>query len=321
MVLIPLLLAILPTTLVPIEDRGNILTIIRAPQGSTSAYTDQAMRQVEAALAETPEVAGFFAAIGLGMGGVPDSAEGIVFTRLHPWETRDRTQQEIVADLFPRFFAIPQALVFPINPPSLGQGRSSDIHVIVKSSSAALEEFRLATEAILARVRQIPGLVNVDSDLRIENPQLDLRFDRERAADIGVPVSSVAESLRLLVSQGPADDFVLRNKQYDVVTALATRYRSVPDQLGEIHLRARDGSMVPMATLVEAVPVDRSRQPPPLRSAALGHPHRQPGAGGDARGGAAPRDGDRRGGDSTGLRNRARRHLEGVRGVVAGWSS
>jgi multidrug efflux pump len=68
-------------------------------------------------------------------------------------------------------------------------------------------------------------------------------------------VSSVAESLRLLVSQGPADDFVLRNKQYDVVTALATRYRSVPDQLGEIHLRARDGSMVPMATLVEAVPV------------------------------------------------------------------
>ena len=254
-VLIPALLSILPTTLVPIEDRGNIITVIRAPQGSTSAYTDQAMRQVEAALAETPEVAGFFAAIGLGMGGVPDSAEGIVFTRLHPWETRERSQQEIVAGLFPRFFAIPQALVFPINPPSLGQGRSSDIHVIVKSSSAALEDFRVATEAILARVRQVPGLDNVDSDLRLENPQLDLRFDRERAADIGVPVSSVAETLRLLVSQGPADDFVLRNKQYDVVTALATRYRAVPDQLGEIHLRARDGSMVPMATLVEAVPV------------------------------------------------------------------
>jgi len=254
-VLIPLFLAILPTTLVPIEDRGTIITVIRSPQGSTSAYTDQAMRQVEAALAETPEVAGFFAAIGLGMGGVADSAEGIVFTRLHPWERRQRSQQEIVADLFPRFSAIPQALVFPINPPSLGQGRTSDIHVVVKSSSATLEDFRLLTESILERVRQIPGLVNLDSDLRLENPKVDLRFDRERAADIGVPVSSVAESLRLLVSQGPADDFILRNKQYDVVTALATRYRSVPEQLGEIHLRARDGSMVPMATLVEAVPV------------------------------------------------------------------
>jgi multidrug efflux pump len=253
--LIPLLLAILPTTLVPIEDRGTFITIIRAPQGSTSAYTDQAMRQVEAKLAETPEIAGFFAAIGLGMGGVPDSAEGIVFTRLHPWEGRDRSQQEIVEDLFPHFLAIPQALVFPINPPSLGQGRSSDIHVVVKSPSATLEDFRVTTEAILSGLRQIPGLVNVDSDLRLENPQLDLRFDRERAADIGVPVSSVAESLRLLVSEGAADDFVLRNKQYDVVTALATRYRSAPDQLGEIHLRARDGSMVPMATLVEAVPV------------------------------------------------------------------
>jgi multidrug efflux pump len=254
-VLIPLLVAILPTTLVPIEDRGNIVTIIRAPQGSTSAYTDRAMRQVEEALAGTDEVAGFFAAIGLGMGGVPDSSEGIVFTRLHPWEQRDRTQQEIVADLFPRFLAIPEALVFPINPPSLGQGRNSDVHVIVKSPSASLEEFRLVTEAILERVQEIPGLVNIDSDLRLESPQVDLRFDRELAADLGVPVSSVAESLRLLVSQGPVDDFVLRNKQYDVVTALATRYRSVPDQLGEIYLRARDGSMVPMATLVEAAPV------------------------------------------------------------------
>jgi multidrug efflux pump len=253
--LIPLLLAILPTTLVPIEDRGNIITIIRAPQGSTSAYTDRAMRQVEAGLAETPEVAGFFAAIGLGMGGVPDSSEGIVFTRLHPWEQRDRKQQEIVAELFPRFLTIPEALAFPINPPSLGQGRNSDIHVIVKSPSASLEDFRRVTEAILERVQKTPGLVNVDSDLRLESPQVDLRFDRELAANLDVPVSSVAESLRLLVSQGPVDDFVLRNKQYDVVTALATRYRSVPDQLGEIHLRARDGSMIPMATLVDAVPV------------------------------------------------------------------
>ena len=100
----------------------------------------------------------------------------------------------------------------------------------------------------------MPGLVNVDSDLRLENPQLDVVFDRERAADIGVPVAAVAESLRLLVSQGAADEFVLRNKQYDVVTALASRYRSVPEQLGEIHVRGRDGAMVPLSSLVEAVP-------------------------------------------------------------------
>jgi multidrug efflux pump len=253
--LIPLLFVRIPTTLAPIEDRGSIMTMIRAPRGSTSAYTEQAMRQVEAKLAATPEVAGFFAAIGLGMGGVADSSQGVVFTRLHPWGERQRTQQEIVAELFPHFFSIPQALVFAINPPSLGQGRSSDIHLILKSPSATLEEFRLATEPIVARLREVPDLINVDSDLELDNPQLDLRFDRERAADIGVPVSSVAESLRLLVSQSATDDFVLRNKQYDVVTALATRYRSLPEQLGEIHLRARDGSMVPLSTLVEVVPV------------------------------------------------------------------
>ena len=69
-----------------------------------------------------------------------------------------------------------------------------------------------------------------------------------------MPVSAISESLRLLVSQGAADDFVLRNKQYDVVMALASPFRSVPDHLGEVHVRARDGSMVPLSSLIEAHP-------------------------------------------------------------------
>jgi multidrug efflux pump len=248
------LFRVLPETLVPTEDRGTFMTFIRAPQGSTAAYTDRALGKIEERIQAVPEVAGFFSAVALGQGRAPDPSAAIVFTRLKPWHDRERSQQSIVQQLFGEFMQVPDALAFPVNPPSLGQSRSSDIHVILRSSSATLEDFDQLTQSLLGKLRQMPELVNVDSDLRFDNPQLDVRFDRERAADLGVPVSAVAESLQMLVSQGPADEFVMRNKQYDVVMALAPRYRSEPEQLGNVHVRAANGAMVPLSTLVEVRP-------------------------------------------------------------------
>jgi multidrug efflux pump len=249
-----LLYRTIPSTFLPIEDRGRIFTVIRAPEGSTSAYTRKALMQVEEALAAIPEVEGFFAVISPRWGGSVNSALGYVFTRLGHWDERDVKQQEIVGRLFREYWQIPEALVFAINPPSLIRRSVSDVEMVLKSPLASLDEFATLTQRILPRVRELPDLVNVDSDLRLDNPQLDISFDRERAADVGVPVASVAESLRLLVSQGAADEFILRDRQYDVVMALESPFRAVPDRLGEIHLRARDGSMVPLSSLIEAVP-------------------------------------------------------------------
>src|SRR5690606_27174081 len=128
-------------------------------------------------------VEGFFAAIGIGIGGPPNTSEGVVFTRLRPWDEREVKQQQIVGQLFPQFFALPGAFAFPINLPSLGQRSVNDIEFIMKSETASLDEFTQVTEGILTRVRQLPELINVDTDLRLDNPQLNIVFDRERAAD------------------------------------------------------------------------------------------------------------------------------------------
>lgn len=246
---------IIPATLVPIEDRGQFLTVIRAPQGSTLAYTFETLQKIEARVTQIPEVEGFFAAIGLGIGGPPDTSDGVVFTRLRPWDERDVKQQQIVGQLFPQFFALPGAFAFPINLPSLGQRSVNDIEFIMKSETASLDDFTEVTDAILARVRQLPELINVDSNLRLDNPQLNIVFDRERAADLGVPIASIAQSLQILLAQTKVNEFILRNKQYDVVTALAGPYRSVPEQVNDIYVRARDGSMVPLSGLIRVVPV------------------------------------------------------------------
>ena len=247
------LLAAIPSTLVPIEDRGEFMTIIRAPQGSTASYTFHTLEQIENRIKQIPQVQGFFAAIGLGIGGPPNTSNGVVFTRLDPWNERTVKQQEIVGQLFPEFFALPGALAFPINLPSLGQRSINDLEFVMKSASASLEDFAQITESMLANVRQVPGLVNVDTDLRLDNPQLNIVFDRERASDLGVPIRSIAQSLQVLLAQTETNEFILRSKQYDVVTAVASRYRSIPEQISEIHVRSQNGSMVPLSNLVRVV--------------------------------------------------------------------
>lgn len=249
-----LLFVLIPSTFVPTEDRGQFLTVIKAPQGSTMAYTFQTLQKVEGRLSDIPEVQGFFAAIGLAVGGPRSTSDGFIFTRLRPWGDREVKQQEIVGRLFGEFARLPGALVFPINLPSLGQNTVNDVEFVVKNSAAGLEEFATVTEALLQRVRQIPGLVNVDSDLRLDNPQINIEFDRERAADLGVPVAAIAQSLRVLLAQAEVNEFILRNKQYDVITALASRHRTIPEQIEEIHVRSGDGTMVPLSHLIRVVP-------------------------------------------------------------------
>jgi multidrug efflux pump len=78
-----------PTTFLPIEDRGRFITVLRTPEGSTSAYTQRALSQVEKIYLAEPEIEGFFSTIGMGFGSAPSSSIGRVFTRLRHWDERD----------------------------------------------------------------------------------------------------------------------------------------------------------------------------------------------------------------------------------------
>jgi multidrug efflux pump len=241
----------LPSTFLPIEDRGRFITVIRTPEGATSAYTKRALQQVEQLYLQEPDIEGFFETIGMGFGSAPSSSIGRVFARLRHWDERDVKQQDLVARLFPRLQQIPEALVFAINPPGLSRRSQADVEFVLKAPGASLEELAEISGRVVTRLRGLPELINADSDLLVANPQLDVLFDRERAADVGVPIAAVADSLRLLVAQGPADEFVLKNEQYDVVMALEAPYRSVPEQVGEVHVRTERGQMVPLSALIE----------------------------------------------------------------------
>lgn len=245
-----LLFSALPDSMVPIEDRGKFLTILKAPQGATLAYAKELLLQVEEALTEAPEVQHMYASAGLSSGGSRSTSSGFVFARLVPWGERVRSQQEIVAEVFRKFREFTNGLAFPINLPSLGQRSIYDLEVVIKSSGASLEEFDHVSHAMLERVRDLVGVFNVDRDLEMETPQVEVIYDRDRAADLGVSVASIADALQVALAENEISEFVLRNRQYDVIASLAPRFRATPEQIGNIRIRAGDGTMVPLSSLV-----------------------------------------------------------------------
>ncbi|MEW6774884.1 MAG: efflux RND transporter permease subunit [Bdellovibrionota bacterium] len=245
-----LLFYFLPKTLTPVEDRGRILTFVKAPQGATLAYTDRTLKEIEAEMAKVDEVQGYFSAIGLAIGGPSSTSSGIVFARLKPWEERKTSQQELVASFFPKFIRLPGALAFPINPPALGGG-SREVEFVIKSSSASTDELSAVAEELAARARMVPGLVNVDTNLLVSNPQLDVRIDRSRAADLGISVADIGQTLQILLAEQETGDFVLKSKQYDVIPSVAPEFRSTPEQIGTFPIRTREGRLVPLASVLE----------------------------------------------------------------------
>jgi multidrug efflux pump len=226
---------------VPPEDRGWFFNFIIAPEGSSLAYTDGYQRQAEAILAKTKGVESYFSVVNIGDG----VSRGIIFTNLEDWSTRDRSVQEIIGEVQGQFFAIPGVFAFANNPPAFGWG--SPVNFVIQHP-----DFDLLTkgnDTLLARARQIPGLINVDSDLRVNKPQLTVSFDRDRAEDLGVPVSDVATTLQVLLGGRETSTFTRANKQYDVIVQLDPRARATPSDMTGLYVRGRDGELVKLEAL------------------------------------------------------------------------
>jgi multidrug efflux pump len=240
----------LPRELVPVEDRGVGFGIIIAPEGATLDYTDRYQQQIEEILLDLPERRGLFSAVGLGFGGPGRVTNGFMFLNLKPRAERERSQQEIVASLFPRLMAIPGVLAFVINPPSLG-GRFSTSPVDFVLQADSYEELDTAVQAFLGGAGQLGYLLNLDSDLRLNKPQLDVLIDRDRAAALGVSVTDIGATLETYLGGRLWGEFRRGTKKYDVIAQLRPHERATPDVIREIHLRSGGGELLQLANLVE----------------------------------------------------------------------
>ncbi|MBE0595711.1 MAG: efflux RND transporter permease subunit, partial [Desulfuromonadales bacterium] len=181
----------LKSELAPTEDRGTVVGVGIAPEGATVAYTDRYARMMEQVYADTPEVERYFVITGF-----PVVSQIISFSGLHDWSQRDRKQQDIVSEMQPKFFAgIPGIMAFPLNPPSLGQSPMAKPVQFVIQTNATYEELQQMSAALLQEAAKWPGFLNLDSDLKLNKPQLSVQVDREKVVAVGADVATVGRTL------------------------------------------------------------------------------------------------------------------------------
>ncbi len=230
----------------PTEDRGTIVSIINGPDGASINYTLKYGRQLEEIAKTIPEIDRAFV-----VAGNPTVAQGIAFWRLTDWDNRQRKVPEIIKELQPKLLGVPGILAFAVAPPSLGQPiRERPINFVVLTSESH-EQLQKTVAPLLRDLQQWPGLVAVDSDLRMNKPELRLTIDRDRAADAGVQVEAIGRAVETMLGGRQVTRFKRSGEQYDVMVQVEPTARNSPQDIAAIFVRGRNDTMVPLSSLVE----------------------------------------------------------------------
>ena len=237
--------------LAPLEDRGFIFGVMLAPEGATVEFTDGYARIWETVYKDVPEIASYFVAVAPGLDKPNPVNLAFSFVRLKDWKDRKRSQIDISKEIAPKMFGMmPGVMAFPINPPSLGQNfRNQPVQFVVQGTS--YEELDQLTQKIIARARKNPKLMNVDSDLKLNKPQLAIHVDREKVSSVGAEVDAIGRTLETLLGGRQVTRFKREGKQYDVIVRLEDKDRTQPTDLTSIYVRARDGQLVQLSNIVQ----------------------------------------------------------------------
>jgi multidrug efflux pump len=230
----------------PLEDRGVIAMPVRAPDGSTLEYTARYLDALDGITAQYPEFDRRFMFMG---GGQVSSAFGVL--RTVDWADRKQTTAELARKLQPQFMALPGISVFPVTPPSLGQGfRERSINFVIVSGDS-YENMARAAQAMIAEMQKNPGIVQPDSDLQLNKPEIFVEVDRARAADMGVSVEAVARTVETMLGGRAVTRYKRDAEQYDVLVQTANAGRATPEDIEKIFVRGRNETMVPLSSLVK----------------------------------------------------------------------
>ena len=232
--------------LAPMEDRGVIFMPINAPDGATLDFTARYLDAVDRIAAGHVEFDRRFLFAG---GNIVSSGTAIL--RTVDWTERSRSTQEIARAMLPQVSQLPGVQVFPITPASLGQGfRERPINFVVVTSDS-YANLANVTQQFMAELAKNPGFVQPDNDLRLNKPEIFMEVDRERAADLGVPVDQVARTVETMLGSRAVTRYKRDADQYDVLVQTEAAGRATPEQIEKLFVRGRGDVMVPLSSLVK----------------------------------------------------------------------
>lgn len=240
----------LPQELTPPEDRGYVLLVVSAPQGASLAYTDGKVAGIEAILAPYVE-AGEMESVLAVIGTWGRSNRAFIAAPLVDWAERERDQQTIVAEINRRLGSVVGVSARAISPNSLGiRGGGQGLRIAVLG-----EDYDAITDTGLALVdalrRDLPRLTNPSLSLDVTQPQLSIRLDAARAADLGVDPADVALALQTALDGRRIGDVFVGDRAVEVRLRTPEGAVTQPGDLEQILLRGNDGALVPLTALAD----------------------------------------------------------------------
>ena len=244
------LLTMVPTEFLPPEDRGEFNVKLEMPTGTDLSATRTRVEKLGQVLRKLPGVTGTFARIGAGNTGEVNKAE--VLTSLVKRSERDFDQEQAMAHVravLAAEFPGMQSTVDPVDDMGGGSGfRTALVQFNVRGNQ--YEEINAAVSKLIGFMRKQGGYVDLDQTYRGGKPEVAVRIDRDRAADLNVPIVTIASTLQSLVAGRKATELTTDGDRYDVRVRLEDTDRQSIEGLLSLKVRSNLGQMVPLSNLV-----------------------------------------------------------------------
>jgi len=254
------LMARVPGTFVPPEDQGFFLGAVQLPQAASMNRTIEVTTRVDEILAATPGVRKRLVINGFNlMNGSVQSNSALVLAVLDPWEERTSPEtrlRAIIGGFMQKASALPEAKVLALNPPAVpGLGASAGFSFKLQDRTGAtpLQLAKVASDFVAAANQQ-PELRNVYTTFNPAVPAFRVDIDREKAKKLGVPINDVTAILQTFLGGVTINDFNRFGRTYKVTMQADSDYRGDIAAIGAFQVRSASGQMVPLSTLVQAVP-------------------------------------------------------------------
>ncbi len=234
----------MPTGFIPSQDSGFLFGVTQGPQDISFDSMARHQRAIAEIVRADPNVRIVGAFV---MGG----NQAFFFAGMKPRSERRLSVDQIIEELRPKVAAVPALMTFMQNPPPItvsGQNSASVYQLTLQSAS--LSEIYTWAPRLAARMRQIPGFVDVNTDMQINAPQVMVDIDRDRAQALGVTPEQIQDALysaygtrEVSVIYAPAD-------QYSVIMEVEPQYQRTPDALSKLYIRSSQGPLVPLDAVV-----------------------------------------------------------------------
>ncbi|MDO9082847.1 MAG: efflux RND transporter permease subunit, partial [Humidesulfovibrio sp.] len=244
------LFVIIPKGFIPSEDIGQLVGVTEAEQGISIEYMLEHQNRVADIIAADPNVEGFMSLVGAG-GPNPAGNSGRLLIRLKPRHKRSMSADEVLQSLRGKLASVVGIRTFLQNPPpiNLGASYTKALYQFSMQSPNTAELFQ-AAQALEARLRELPELQDVNSDLQLKNPQLNLTIDRDKAASLGLTAMQIEDALGIAYGPREVSTIYAPNNSYKVLLELAPKFQRDPQAVNMLYVRAASGKLVPFSTLV-----------------------------------------------------------------------